>query len=189
MKKDNLAQTVMGNLIASFREQRNKSLTELSDASGISIAAVGRIERGASNPTLTTVLQLAKGLEMKPFDLMSMFEKAFDETQRVVHDQGLDQVQGAKEGAVKIGVARALAAPKKSQIKKRVRVFPQRIPEQEKAGESMITSEDLTYEEHLDRMREHKEDVEDALEEFDAGRIDKQTLNIWWECADKHFDR
>lgn len=50
-------------------------------------------------------------------------------------------------------------------------------------------STEYTYEEHLDRMEEHKEDVEDAMAEYNAGRIDEQTLDIWLECADKHFDR
>lgn len=52
------------------------SLEELADRSGLSSRGVVYIEHGKRNPSLTTILNLARGLETAPSELVAVFDAA-----------------------------------------------------------------------------------------------------------------
>lgn len=45
-----------------YRENRNLSLDQLSDLTGVSKSMLRQIETGQSNPTITTIWKIANGL-------------------------------------------------------------------------------------------------------------------------------
>ncbi|MBZ0137639.1 MAG: helix-turn-helix domain-containing protein [Planctomycetes bacterium] len=70
------AEMVFGRLIEGIRGYKSMSQSELAAAADLSNAAVSRVERGESNPTLTTVLAIARGLALSPSELMRAFTVA-----------------------------------------------------------------------------------------------------------------
>lgn len=63
MKSLNL---VIGNKLKDIRNKRNLSLEEVAKLTGVSKAMLGQIERGQSNPTVSTLWKIATGLKV-PF--------------------------------------------------------------------------------------------------------------------------
>ena len=51
--------------LISAREERNMTQQQLAEATGINQRVISRIESGNSNPTVKTLLRLAKGLNKK----------------------------------------------------------------------------------------------------------------------------
>ena len=54
-----------------IREDRKLSLDKVADLTGVSKSMLGQIERGDSNPTITTVWKIANGLKISFTTLMS----------------------------------------------------------------------------------------------------------------------
>ncbi|WP_164667338.1 helix-turn-helix domain-containing protein [Virgibacillus doumboii] len=52
-----------GSIIKKLRKQKNLSLNELAIKSEVSMATISQIERGNTDPTITTVYKLCKGLD------------------------------------------------------------------------------------------------------------------------------
>lgn len=67
---------VFGKVVEGLRNHLNLTQTELAGAAGISNAALSRLERGESNPTLGTILALARGLGLPAHQLLKAFELA-----------------------------------------------------------------------------------------------------------------
>lgn len=61
MKKFNL---IIGNKLKDIRNKRNLSLDEVAKLTGVSKAMLGQIERGQSNPTVSTLWKIATGLKV-----------------------------------------------------------------------------------------------------------------------------
>jgi transcriptional regulator with XRE-family HTH domain len=57
-----------------MREERGMTLEELAQGSGLSFRGVVYIEHGRRNPSLTTVLNLARGLGAPPSGLLAVFD-------------------------------------------------------------------------------------------------------------------
>lgn len=57
-----------------MREARGLSIEELADRSGLSWRGVVYIEHGQRNASLTTILDLARGLAVAPAELLTVFE-------------------------------------------------------------------------------------------------------------------
>jgi transcriptional regulator with XRE-family HTH domain len=57
-----------------LREKRGLTLEELADRSGMSFRGIIYIEHGRRNPSLTTMLNLARGLQVDPSSLLSVFD-------------------------------------------------------------------------------------------------------------------
>lgn len=68
MEKD-INNQEFGSLIRSIREQQGFSRIELADLSEINDTYLGRIERGEHAPTLTTILQICRTLNILPSTL------------------------------------------------------------------------------------------------------------------------
>ncbi|MEU9875301.1 helix-turn-helix domain-containing protein [Streptomyces phaeochromogenes] len=56
-----------------LREARGLTLEELASRSGMSFRGVVYIEHGRRNPSLTILLNLARGLQTMPSELLSVF--------------------------------------------------------------------------------------------------------------------
>lgn len=63
------ASIAFGKRVRTLREAKGMSQDGLSHATDIHPTAIGRIERGAREPRLTTILRLARGLDCPPGDL------------------------------------------------------------------------------------------------------------------------
>lgn len=61
--------------IREVREERNVSLRELSEKSGVSKSAINFIENGQREPTLRTLCLLSLALDVSPSRLFSMEKK------------------------------------------------------------------------------------------------------------------
>lgn len=59
-----------GNNLKSIRTKKKISIRKLADAADMDFSQVHRIEKGESNPTLTTIMVLAAALEVDPAVLL-----------------------------------------------------------------------------------------------------------------------
>ncbi|MFF5668226.1 helix-turn-helix domain-containing protein [Streptomyces griseofuscus] len=59
-----------------LREAQGLTLEELADRSGMSFRGLVYIEHGRRNPSLTTLLNLARGLHVSPSSLLSIFDSS-----------------------------------------------------------------------------------------------------------------
>ncbi|MGW9398691.1 helix-turn-helix domain-containing protein [Streptomyces sp. NPDC055642] len=57
-----------------LREAQGLTLEELADRSGMSFRGLVYIEHGRRNPSLATLLNLARGLRISPSSLLSIFD-------------------------------------------------------------------------------------------------------------------
>ncbi|MZD56567.1 helix-turn-helix transcriptional regulator [Streptomyces sp. SID5606] len=57
-----------------MREDRGMTLEELAAHSGLSFRGVVYIEHGQRNPSLTTLINLARGLDVRPSHLLAVFD-------------------------------------------------------------------------------------------------------------------
>lgn len=64
------ASAVFGERLKELRAQQGLSQDQLSDNTDVHPTAIGRFERGAREPRLTTILRLARGLEVRPGELV-----------------------------------------------------------------------------------------------------------------------
>ncbi|MFD9778354.1 helix-turn-helix domain-containing protein [[Kitasatospora] papulosa] len=57
-----------------LREAQGLILEQLAEMSGLSFRGIVYIERGRRNPSLTTILALARGLQLPPSLLLGVFD-------------------------------------------------------------------------------------------------------------------
>lgn len=63
---------VIASNLKKIREERKLSLDKVAELTGVSKSMIGQIERGESNPTITTAWKLATGLKISFSSLMSV---------------------------------------------------------------------------------------------------------------------
>jgi DNA-binding XRE family transcriptional regulator len=68
------ASIAFGRRLRAVRDRREMSQDQLADATEVHPTAIGRLERGAREPRLTTILRLARGLEVRPGELVDGLE-------------------------------------------------------------------------------------------------------------------
>jgi transcriptional regulator with XRE-family HTH domain len=64
------ASAAFGRRMRDLRLEHGLSQDDLSDATDVHPTAIGRLERGAREPRLTTVLKIARGLDVRPGELL-----------------------------------------------------------------------------------------------------------------------
>jgi transcriptional regulator with XRE-family HTH domain len=64
------ASVAFGRRLRDLRYERRVSQDELARATDVHPTAIGRLERGSREPRLTTILRLARGLEVEPGRLL-----------------------------------------------------------------------------------------------------------------------
>ena len=70
------ARRAFGQRVRELREARGLSQEELRNAADVHTTAVSRMERGEREPRLTTILRLARGLDVEPGELVNGLEQA-----------------------------------------------------------------------------------------------------------------
>ena len=66
----------IGSVIRRVRTERELTLEEASQRAGVSSSMLGQIERGESNPTVSTLWKIAEGLRISFSELMGEREEA-----------------------------------------------------------------------------------------------------------------
>ena len=69
MSNDFLAK--FGSRVAELRKSRGLSQEKLAFEIGMDLTSVNEIERGKRNPTLRTIVKIARALGLRPADLLS----------------------------------------------------------------------------------------------------------------------
>jgi DNA-binding XRE family transcriptional regulator len=67
-----------GRTVRKARRDRDLSQEALADEAGLSAKHVGEIERANKDPRLTTVLKLARALELQSSDLFRQFDERLE---------------------------------------------------------------------------------------------------------------
>ena len=84
MASDQLERAKLGNLIRKCRQKRKLTLKELCDRAGVSVGYLSQVERGNATPSLGTLAQIARALDLgldyfvtrpKPGDAVSYAEQ------------------------------------------------------------------------------------------------------------------
>ncbi len=84
MASDQLERAKLGNLIRKCRQKRKLTLRELCDKAGVSVGYLSQVERGNATPSLGTLAQIARALDLgldyfvtrpKPGDAVSYAEQ------------------------------------------------------------------------------------------------------------------
>jgi transcriptional regulator with XRE-family HTH domain len=70
MDKQQDALRRLGSRLAALRRQKDLSLTQLSSLTGLSSQELSAIEAGELDPTITTLVALARGLGLSPSELL-----------------------------------------------------------------------------------------------------------------------
>lgn len=85
MKNLNL---IIGNRLKDIRNKRNLSLDEVTKLTGVSKAMLGQIERGQSNPTVSTLWKIATGLKVS----FSLFIDENQDDLKVICQNDIDPI-------------------------------------------------------------------------------------------------
>ena len=75
MPQRSAAHAALGQAIRQLRAERGLSQEALADASELHRTYVGGIERGERNPSFANLLRLSDALEVRPSELMVLFER------------------------------------------------------------------------------------------------------------------
>lgn len=70
MSEDDRTTAAFGRRLRALREAKGLSLEDVAARAGMHFTAVGRLERGAREPKLGTILRLAKALGVEPDELV-----------------------------------------------------------------------------------------------------------------------
>ena len=66
---------IFGSILKALRTLKAMSQKDLSQNTGLSRETISKIEHGSMNPSLTTILALARGLGVDPINLLRDIEK------------------------------------------------------------------------------------------------------------------
>jgi transcriptional regulator with XRE-family HTH domain len=68
--KDKSIEQTVGQILRQLRQERGLSQEELALESGYHRTYISQLERGQKNPSLRTIFQLAKALEVEPSEII-----------------------------------------------------------------------------------------------------------------------
>ena len=93
-------QDIFGKKIKSIRRARDITQEKLADLSGLSLQYIGEIERGRRNPSLTSIEQLSKALDIPMAELFSLeeFRLSREELRTIL----VRQIESADEDRLRI---------------------------------------------------------------------------------------
>ena len=104
----------LGEKIKSIRKQKNMSLRELAQITGLSKTTLSDLENDAKNPSLETLQKVSKALEISIADLISATESE-DDLVASVRDSGSEILAGlSKSGDLLKVLYRAKDVPKET---------------------------------------------------------------------------
>ncbi|GAA0076664.1 helix-turn-helix domain-containing protein [Clostridium sp. CTA-5] len=79
---------IIGNKLKDIRNKRSLSLDEVAKLTGVSKAMLGQIERGQSNPTVSTLWKIATGLKVS----FSLFINEDQDDLKVIHQNDISPI-------------------------------------------------------------------------------------------------
>lgn len=104
----------LGEKIKSIRKQKNMSLRELAQITGLSKTTLSDLENDAKNPSLETLQKVSKALEISIADLISVTESE-DDLVTSARDSGSEILAGlSKSGDLLKVLYRAKDVPKET---------------------------------------------------------------------------
>lgn len=104
----------LGEKIKSIRKQKNMSLRELAQITGLSKTTLSDLENDAKNPSLETLQKVSKALEISIADLISVTESE-DDLVASARDSGSEILAGlSKSGDLLKVLYRAKDVPKET---------------------------------------------------------------------------
>ncbi len=68
-------QTIFGDVIRTLRKEKNASQEKLAADSDLQRSFISRLERGKAQPTLVTIFELAKALNVEPVDIIMLVQR------------------------------------------------------------------------------------------------------------------
>jgi transcriptional regulator with XRE-family HTH domain len=71
-------EAIFGKVLKSLRIKNDLTQDKLAEISTLERTFISMMERGNSQPSLTTIFELARALKMKPSDLVRLVELEFD---------------------------------------------------------------------------------------------------------------
>ncbi|MEK3823152.1 helix-turn-helix domain-containing protein [Paenibacillus sp. FSL K6-1558] len=71
-------EAIFGKVLKSLRIRNDLSQDKLAELSTLERTFISRIERGNSQPSLTTIFELARALNIKPSELIRMVELEYE---------------------------------------------------------------------------------------------------------------
>jgi transcriptional regulator with XRE-family HTH domain len=92
--REKVLEVAIGREVRAFRRKKEITVSELSDATGLSIGMLSKIENGNTSPSLTTLQTLANALSVP----LTSFFRGFEETRMAVHTKGGEGVELEREG-------------------------------------------------------------------------------------------
>lgn len=93
-------QDLFGKKIKAIRRARDITQEKLADLSGLSLQYIGEIERGRRNPSLTSIEQLSRALDIPMAELFSLEE--FRLSQEELRTILIRQIESADEDRLRI---------------------------------------------------------------------------------------
>jgi transcriptional regulator with XRE-family HTH domain len=70
-------QCIFGDVLRSCRQEKNISQEGLALKSALQRSFISRMECGKTQPTLVTIFELARALDMEPIDIIAQVQKAW----------------------------------------------------------------------------------------------------------------
>jgi transcriptional regulator with XRE-family HTH domain len=92
--RERVLEVAIGRALNSYRKQQNMTVTELSEATGLSVGMLSKIENGITSPSLSTLQSLANALSVP----LTSFFKQYEERREVVHTKAGDGVEIERAG-------------------------------------------------------------------------------------------
>ncbi len=68
-------QTIFGDVIRTLRKEKNASQEKLAADSDLQRSFISRLERGKAQPTLVTIFELAKALDVEPVHIIMLVQR------------------------------------------------------------------------------------------------------------------
>ncbi|TWI38303.1 helix-turn-helix domain-containing protein [Paracoccus sulfuroxidans] len=91
---ERILEVAIGRQVRSFRQQRNMTVAELSQSTGLSIGMLSKIENGVTSPSLTTLQMLANAFSTP----LTAFFRLYEERREVQHVRAGEHVEIERRG-------------------------------------------------------------------------------------------
>lgn len=93
-EREKVLEVAIGRELRTFRKQKDITVAELAQLTGLSIGMLSKIENGNTSPSLTTLQTLANALSVP----LTSFFRRFEETREAVHTKAGQGVSIDREG-------------------------------------------------------------------------------------------
>lgn len=93
-EREKILEVAIGKEVRTFRKQKNMTVNELADATGLSIGMLSKIENGNTSPSLTTLKTLSNALSVP----LTSFFRGFEENREAILTKAGEGVEIERQG-------------------------------------------------------------------------------------------